>query len=78
MEGPESKKSTRPRHYTMTRDVREEFTGSYSTFKEKQDIAGKDQSYAPMSGGPQHPRHEMDEGMPMFLQETCNWNSGCY
>ena len=31
----------------MTRDVREESMGSYSAFKEKQDIAGKDQSYAP-------------------------------
>ena len=68
MEGPEAKKSTRPRRYTMTQDVREEFAGSYSTFKEKQDIAGKDQSYAPTSGGPQHPRHEMDEGTPTFLQ----------
>ena len=45
---PESKKSTRPPHYTMTRDVREEFRGSYSTYKEKQDIAERNQSYAPM------------------------------
>ena len=44
MESLESKKGTRPRHYTMTRDVREEFVGSYSAFKEKQDIAGKNQS----------------------------------
>ena len=48
MGGPDSKKCTRPRHYTMMRDVREEFVGSYSALKEKQDIAGKDQSYAPM------------------------------
>ena len=47
MESPDSKKGTRPWHYTMTRDVREEFVGSYSTFKEKQHIAGKDQSYTP-------------------------------
>ena len=58
MEGPESKKGTRPQHYTMTRDVREEFAGSYSTFKEKQDIAGKDQSYAPM-----HPVDPNTQGM---------------
>ena len=58
MEGPEAKKSTRPRRYTMTRDVREEFAGSYSTFKEKQDIAGKDQSYAPM-----HPVDPNTQGM---------------
>ena len=31
----------------MTRDVREEFRGSYSAYKEKQDIAERDQSYAP-------------------------------
>ena len=48
MGGPNSKKSTRPQHYTMTQDVREESMGSYSVFKEKQDIVGKDQSYAPM------------------------------
>ena len=28
--GPDSKKCTKPRRYTMTRDVREEFMGSYS------------------------------------------------
>ena len=44
---PESRKSTRPPRYTMTRDVREEFRGSYSAYKEKQDIAERDQSYAP-------------------------------
>ena len=44
---PESKKSTRPQRYTMTRDVREEFRGSYSAYKEKQDSAERDQSYAP-------------------------------
>ena len=48
MESPEYKKGTRPQHYTMTWDVREEFVGSYSAFKEKQDIAGKDQLCAPM------------------------------
>ena len=32
----------------MTWDVREEFMGSYSALKEKQDIAGKDQLYTPM------------------------------
>ena len=44
---PESKKSTRPPHYTMTQDVREEFRGSYSAYKEKQDSAERDQLYAP-------------------------------
>ena len=44
---PESRKNTRSPHYTMTRDVREEFRGSYSTFKEKQDRAERDQSYTP-------------------------------
>ena len=46
VENPESRKDTRPPCYTMTRDVRQEFRGSYSTYKEKQDIAGRDQSYA--------------------------------
>ena len=31
MESPDSKKHTRPQHYTMTQDMREEFMGSYST-----------------------------------------------
>ena len=44
---PESRKSTRPPCYTMTRDVREEFRGLYSAYKEKQDSAERDQSYAP-------------------------------
>ena len=44
---PEARKSTRPPRYTMTRDVREEFRGLYSTYKEKQDIAERDQSYTP-------------------------------
>ena len=48
MASPDSRKSTRPRRYTMTRDVREDFMGSYSTFKEKQDIVERDQLYAPM------------------------------
>ena len=48
MVSPDSRKSTRPRRYTMTRDVREEPMGSYSAFKEKQDIVGRDQSYTPM------------------------------
>ena len=66
---PESRKSTKPLRYTMTWDVREEFRGSYSAYKEKQDIAERDQSYAPMHpGGSQHPRNEMDEATPMFLQ----------
>ena len=47
MENPEYKRSTKPRCYTMTWDVREEFVGSYSTFKERQDIAGKDHLCVP-------------------------------
>ena len=46
VENPESRKDTRPPRYTMTRDVRQEFRGSYSAYKEKQDMAGRDQSYA--------------------------------
>ena len=36
----------RPQHYSMTRDVRKDFAGSYSTLKEKQDCAGGDESLA--------------------------------
>ena len=43
----DSKKHTKPRHYAMTRDVREEFTGSYSALKERQDSVRRDQSSAP-------------------------------
>ena len=46
VENPESKRDTRPPHYTMMRDVRQEFRGSYSAYKEKQDIAERNQSYA--------------------------------
>ena len=48
VENAESKKNTRPPRYTMTRDVGEEFRGSYSTYKEKQDIAERNQSYTSM------------------------------
>ena len=46
VENPESKKDIRPPRYTMMRDVRQEFRGSYSAYKEKQDIAERNQSYA--------------------------------
>ena len=68
MEGPESKKGTRPRRYTMTQDAREEFAGSYSAFKEKQDIAGKDQSYAPM-----HPVDPNTQGMKWMKECQCSY-----
>ena len=35
---PESRKNTKPPRYSMTRDVREEFRGSYSAYKEKQTL----------------------------------------
>ena len=35
--GPELKKPGRPQCYSMMRDVRKEFVGSYSTLKERQD-----------------------------------------
>ena len=75
---PESQKSTRPPHYTMTWDVREEFRGSYSTYKEKQDSAGRDQSYAPT-----HPVDPNTQGMKWMKEctnaptRTYNWNFGC-
>ena len=45
---PDSKKCTKPRRYTVTCDVREEFVGSYSAQREKQSVAGWDQSLVPM------------------------------
>ena len=39
---PDSKTSVKPRRYTIMRDVREEFAGSYSTLWERQDIGVKD------------------------------------
>ena len=47
LEGPDSKKHTKPRPYTMMQDVREEFAGSYSALREQQSVMGRDQSLAP-------------------------------
>ena len=45
---PDGKKRTKPQHYTMMQDVREEYAGSYSALREKQSFVGRDQSSAPM------------------------------
>ena len=37
-------KPMEPQQYSMTRDVHEEFTGSYSTLKDKHQLAGGDQA----------------------------------
>ena len=42
--GPELKRPGRPQCYSMTRDVRKEFAGSYSALKERQDCAGAGES----------------------------------
>ena len=68
MESPDSKKHTRPQRYTMTWDVREEFVGSYSAFKEKQDIVGKDQSCTPM-----HPVDPNTQGMKWMKERQCSY-----
>ena len=68
MESSDSKKRTGPRHYTMTQDVREEFVGSYSAFKEKQDIAGKDQSCTPT-----HPVDPNTQGMKWMKECQCSY-----
>ena len=54
----------------MTRDVREEFTGSYSAFKEKQDIAGRDKWYAPM-----HPVDPNTLGMKWMKEHQCSYKN---
>ena len=48
LRNPDSRRNAKPQHYTMTQDVREEFSGSYSTPGEGQDVAGRYQSSAPM------------------------------
>ena len=45
--GSDSKRCAKPQHYSMMRDMREEFTGPYSALKEKQSVVGRDQSSAP-------------------------------
>ena len=47
LRNPDSRRSAKPHHYTMTWDVREEFSGVYSALREGQDIAGKYQSSTP-------------------------------
>ena len=48
LRNPDSRRNDKPQRYTMTQDVREEFSGSYSTPWEGQDIARRYQSSAPM------------------------------
>ena len=74
---PEPRKSTRPPRYTMTRDVREEFRGSYSAYKEKQDSAERDQSYTPtrsVDPNTQGMKWLRNANAPI---RTYNWNFGC-
>ena len=68
VENPESKKNTRPPCYTMTRDVRQEFRGSYSTYKEKQVIAERNQSYASM-----HLVNPNTHGMKWMKERQCSY-----
>ena len=68
VENPESKKNTRPPRYTMTRDVREEFRGSYSAYKEKQDIAERNQSYTSM-----HSVNPNTHGMKWMKERQCSY-----
>ena len=39
--GPDLKEHGKPQHYSMTRDIRKEFAGSYSALKVKQERAGE-------------------------------------
>ena len=39
LRNPDCKRNDKHQHYSMTRDVREKFSGSYSTPREEQDIA---------------------------------------
>ena len=52
----------------MTRDVRQEFRGSYSAYKEKQDMAGRDQSYASS-----HAVDPNTHGMKWMKERQCSY-----
>ena len=52
----------------MTRDVRQEFRGSYSAYKEKQDMAGRDQSYASS-----HVVDPNTHGMKWMKERQCSY-----
>ena len=67
-EGPDPKKPRKLQHYSMTRDVRKEFVGSYSALKEKQDWAGEDQSSAPV-----HPVDPNIQGMKWMKEHQCSY-----
>ena len=68
VENPESRKDTRPPRYTMTWDVRQEFRGSYSAYKEKQDMAGRDQSY-----DSSHAVDPNTHGMKWMKERQCSY-----
>ena len=52
----------------MTWDVREEFRGLYSAYKEKQDIAERDQLYAPT-----RPVDPNTQGMKWMKKRQCSY-----
>ena len=68
VENPESEKNTRPPCYTMTQDVRQEFRGLYSAYKEKQDIAERNQSYTSL-----HPVNPNTHGMKWMKEHQCSY-----
>ena len=69
IEGPDSKKCTKPRPYTMRQDVREEFMGSYSALREKQTVTQTDQSSAPTP-----PVNPNIQGMKWMKECQCSYH----
>ena len=67
LEGPDPKKLGKPQRYSMMRDVRKEFAGSYSALKEKQDCGGRPIVDTSTSSRPKHPGNEVNERTPVFL-----------
>ena len=69
LEGPDPKKPAKSQCYSMMRDVRKEFMGSYSTLKEEQDSSGKDKLLAPM-----HTVDPNTQGMKWMKERQRSYN----
>ena len=65
--GPDPKKLGKPQRYSMTRDIRKEFVGSYSTFKDKQDCRGRSSAGRSTTSRPKHSWNEVDERRSALL-----------
>ena len=65
----DSRRNAKPRCYTLTRDVREEFSGSYSAPWEEQDIVGGYESSAPIPT-----INPNTQGMKWMKERQCSYH----